>query len=43
MIPILLATVAVTFLFATIVFVHEAVEHLSNALKNIRKEMNNGK
>jgi uncharacterized protein YoxC len=43
MIPILLATVAVIFLFATIVFVHEAVERLSNTLKNIRKEINDGK
>jgi hypothetical protein len=41
MIPIILATLAVTFIFVTIAGIHEAVERLHKLLNNVRKDLNN--
>ena len=43
MIPIIIATLAVTFIFVTIAGVHAALERLRKSLNEVRKELKNGK
>lgn len=39
MMPIIIATLAVTFIFVTIAGIHEALNRLTKTLNKIRKEM----
>lgn len=43
MMPIVIATLAVTFIFVTIALVHSALERFHKLLNEVRKELKNGK